>query len=378
MTSQQKWIWGIVAAVVVGIIWWGSQRQTSDDTIEIGVIGTLSKLGQYQGQQQNRGLEIARDEINEKGGINDKRIEFVVEDSQADPATAVSAFRKLVSGDGVKFIIGDSWNSTTVPLLPIADESGVLLISPVAGLDQLSADDMFFRTMPSVTTMMEELAKYAYTNLGSRRVGIIQQQNPFGEEHAVAFTKRFEELGGEIVVMEEIALTATDVRTELTKIAAVNPDTILNLHTSGPPIGLVMRQAQELGIEARWLSHFGAENIPLLEQYGDVVEGLIYPYSYDAKSAELSVRKFVTVYQARYGELPDLTATNAYDALQVLALAIEEAGDSPSSVAERLLTIRDYEGVSGTFSFDENGDVQKPILVKAIQNGQFVRSDSAK
>lgn len=342
-------------------------------TIKIGVIATLTGVGAYQGQQELRGLELARDEINMKGGINGKLIEFIIEDSKADPKEAVRVFQKLISVDNVTFIIGDSWSSTTVALVPLANENNVILISPLTLLNELSHDDYFFRTIPAVQNMMEPLARHAYESLESRRVGILRQQTPFGVEHAQYFKAAFEKLGGVVVGEESFPLSQTDVRTEITKLKSSNPDTILNLHGTGPVLGSLMKQAKELGLDVKWISSFGAQNIPLVKEFGTVVEGLDYPYPYDGDANSESIRDFNRQYQERFNELPDLTAANSYDALMVLAHGIETSGGNTLNVKQELLKIKDYHGASGVFSFDHNGDVKKPIIIKQIRDGKFVK-----
>ena len=147
-----------------------------EESIKIGVLGVTSGFGAYYGQQQAKGLEIAKDEINQAGGINGKKIELIYEDSAANPQTAVTAVQKLINVNRVKYIIGDSWISTTSAIVPITNQAEVILISPVTMLDSLSQDDLFFRTIPSTKDMVEPLAKYAYDKMGSRKLELFNKK----------------------------------------------------------------------------------------------------------------------------------------------------------------------------------------------------------
>jgi branched-chain amino acid transport system substrate-binding protein len=209
--------------------------------------------------------------------------------------------------------------------------------------------------------------------MGIRTVGIFFTDTPWGFEHSRDFKLAFEKLGGEIVGEEKINLLATDVRTEMTKLDAKNPDAVLNIGTSGPNLGLPMKQAKEIGMDVKWLASFAGENAPLVKEYGELVDGLVYPYPYDENSDVQSVKEFIKAYKAKYGEVPDNTAANAYDALKVLASAIEEAGEDTLKVKHTLLSIKNFPGGSGSLSFDANGDVKQEILIKQIQDGEFVR-----
>ena len=378
MQQTRTYVIGAIAlAAIIGLIWWGVTRQQNTEpqgSIKIGVIAPLTGVGSYQAQQAMRGLELARDKINKQGGVNDQNVELIVEDSKAEPATATTALNKLINVDAVKFVIGDVWVSTTVVIVPIANERRVFLLSPIATLNSLSKEDLFFRTMPTTKDMMEPLASYAYNTMGVRRVGILRQATPFGVEHANDFREAFQKLGGQIVAEESFDLTASDVRTEISKVKAQNPDAIFNLHATSPRLGLLMKQAKELGLtNVKWLGSFGSENGTLVKEYGSVVNGLTYPYSYDPADKGKGVQTFVAAYQVKHTDLPDLAAANSYDALSLLVEAIDEVGEDPQKVKEYFLGLKDYDGASGVITFDQNGDVKKPIFIKEIREGQFVR-----
>lgn len=361
----------LFVVLVIGLFLFVEQEQE----IKIGVIGTFTGVGAYNGQQELRGLELAKEEINSNGGINGKLIELVAEDSKADPATSITALNKLIEFDQIKFIVGDSWTSTTEAMLPIVNQRDVILISPAATLDTLSRNDMFFRTIPTTKNMMIPLAEYAYTKMNSSKVGILHSETSFGIEHAQDFREAFEDLDGQIVGEESFPVASRDVRSEITKIMINNPDTIFNLHASGPRLGLLMEQAQELGLDVQWLGSYGSESSTLMEEYGDFIEGLTYPYPYDYNSKEEGSVKFTNSYLDKYNELPDLYAANSYDALNLLATAIENVGEDPLAVKEFLLSVENYPGGSGEISFDQNGDVEKSILIKTVKNREFVVVD---
>lgn len=370
MASKNRAIIGLV--LLVSLLMLAGCTQPNASTLKIGVVTTQTGVGAYQGQQALRGLELATEQINANGGVNGKQVQLIIEDSKAEPATAVTATKKLIQADGVKFIIGDSWTSTTVVMVPLTNENQVILVSPQATLDELSKDDYFFRTMPTTNSMMVPLADYAYNEMGLRAVGILRQQTPFGVEHANDFRAEFERLGGTIVGEESFDLKQSDVRSEIGKIKEKNPDSILNLHATGPMMGVLLKQAKELDLNVKALGTFGTENADLLRDYGDVIEGMVYPYPYNTGLDNPGAKAFVQAYQNKFGNAPDNTAANAYDALTVLANAISTVGEDSAKVKSHLLTIQNFDGAGGLLSFNEFGDVQKNILIKIVQNGKFV------
>ncbi|MFA5022727.1 MAG: ABC transporter substrate-binding protein [Candidatus Paceibacterota bacterium] len=381
MSKTLKWVIAIIVIIIVIAGVWClvvgnssslSTTATSTESIKIGVVGTFTGVGSYYGQQETRGLQLAQEEINRSGGVNGRKIELITEDSQAAPDKSVSAMQKLINVDKAKYVIGDSWVSTTFAMVPVANELRVILISPVASLKSLSQEDMFFRTMPNTEVLMNKLADYAYNKMGSKKVAILSQRTPFGEEHTQYFKVAFEKLGGKVVAIENFDLMSKDVRSELTKAKEANPDTILNLHASGPSLGLLMKQARELGTNVKWISSFGAESAPLVKEYPNITNGLVYVYTFDTDSNNSTISNFVNQYQSKFGELPDFTAANSYDALKLLSKAIA-TGDDILNVKQQLLSTTNYAGGSGLISFDQNGDANRNIIVKEIKDGKFVK-----
>lgn len=345
--------------------------EEADSEIRIGVVGSFSGMGAYFGEQERRGVELAAEEINQNGGINGKRVKLFFEDDSTKDVQAVTALKKLVEVDQVHYVIGGSWNSTTAAMVPVANEKEVILISPVSVLSALSADDYFFRTVSSTQDMMVRLARYA-RDANIQTVSILATNTAFGLEHVQTFENEFERLGGLIVSKEMVVFDQPSVKTELAKIKSSNPDAILNLYSSGPPIGLPMKEAKELGIKTKWLTSFGGESQPLITEYGSIVEGMVYVYPYDSNDSSPAIQQFVQLYREKYQSIPDFSVVGAYDAMKLLAWAIEQSGDDAQKVKSFLTQVKNYSGASGLVSFDQNGDVKKEIIIKQIQNGSFV------
>lgn len=367
----------ILAIVVVGVLvlnaTTGLFSLSNPGEIKIGVIATITGVGAYNGQQEIRGLQLAQDEINANGGINGKRINLIIEDSQVNNETVTKAINKLIGVDNVKYVIGDSWSSTTETIVPITNKNKVILISPITTLDSLSKEDYFFRTISTTKEMMLLLAKYAYYDMNVKTVGVLRQDTPFGLEHSNDFKIEFEKLSGRIVGEESFQLNDSDLRTEITKIKDKNPDAIFNLHATGPMLGLLMKQAEELGIKTKWLGSWGSENGKLMKEYGSIVNGLTYAYPFELNLNNSKTKKFVDAYKLKYNELPDLTVANSYDSLYLVAKTISLCGNNTDCAKTQLENTKNFDGVSGNITFNKNGDVVKSIIIKQAQDGKFIK-----
>lgn len=368
--GTKKWI--IIGAVSVILLFSivESNKDPNREEIKIGVVATLTGPGAFFGEQFVNGLQMAVQDINRDGGIDGEKIELIVEDSKTDNTAALNAVKKLVEVDKVSIILGDSWNGTTQTIQPYINEKKIVTVTPWASMDVFSADDYLFRLIPSTRDFMKPLAEYAYNN-GIRTVGFAWAKGAFGEEHLNDFSNSFEELGGQVTIEESFDFKSTDVRSELTKIKSLNPDAIFNLHASGPSVGLLIAQGDSLGINTQYLGTWSVENDALKSDYGNQIEGIIYPFMFDENSFE-KTKTFAKRARSE-GKTMDFYIACGYDTLAVIVESIKKAGSTNSdAVKESLLKIDDFDGVSGRFGFDANGDVVREIRIKTFRDGEFI------
>src|SRR2546423_5646168 len=170
-------------------------KKPEDEIIKIGCLVSTTGSGARWGQNSRKGIDLAAEEINAGGGVNGKKIQVIYEDTQTDPKTAVSAFRKLVDVDGVKTCIADVISSDVLAVAPIANEKNVPLISPGASSPEITnAGDFVFRNWPSDALQGEEAAKLAFNQLGWHKVGIFYINNEYGKGLRQVFGNGFKSL----------------------------------------------------------------------------------------------------------------------------------------------------------------------------------------
>jgi len=369
----------LIIGVLIGILILGGLFITSNitgfltlketESIKIGVISSQTGVGSYLGQQQIRGFEIALEEINQNGGINGQEIKLIFEDSKSEAKEGVNVANKLINIDKVKYIIGDSWNDTTVAIVPIINEKEIIMLSPVTNLNQLSQNDFFFRTMPTTKEMVTKTAHFLKNELNVKKIGVIYPGTAFSQEHVDDLKEYFKDSDVEIFSEK---VEGNDYLSQLTKLKSKEVEVIYNLHFTGL-LGSVMEQAKKQDIEVIWVSHFGAENNILITEFKEVSDGVYYPYPYNSENIDLS-HEFIKSYYERYNEYPDNTAVNAYDTLKILSIALKENKDT-KEIKKYLENLKGYKGAGGIFSFDENGDVKKEIVIKQIKDRKFINVD---
>ena len=190
------------------------------------------------------------------------------------------------------------------------------------------------------------------------------------------FSKTFIALGGEIVASQKYAGGDKDFRAQLTAIRATRADAIF-LPGYYIEAGLAAQQARELGLRATLLGGDGFEAPQLLAIGGAALEGTVYSTHYSAESADPASRRFVAAYTARHGSAPVGLAALTYDSVQLIADAARRAGSTDRAALKKALaTTRDFSGITGRTTLDENRDALKDAAIIAVRGGRCVFVES--
>jgi branched-chain amino acid transport system substrate-binding protein len=366
---KKLWIGiGIVVVVALAIVLIITQTKKESEEIKIGVILPLTGDGAKYGEEAKNGLEIASEEL------KNVKVKILYEDDQGTTNGAVNAFNKLIATYNVPVIIGPMYSSTALAIAPLGEKKKVVIFSPSASSPDLTkAGDYFFRNWPSDVFEGGEMAKFAFNTLSLKRVAILSVNLDYGKGLTKVFKERFESLGGKVLTIEYYDQGATDFRTQLSKIKSLNPEAIY-LPGYYTEIGLILRQAKEMGLKTKFLSCVGFDNPKVLEIAGNAAEGVIFarPY-YDPESKNPMVRTFVERFRQKFGIDPGIYAAHSYDALKIVVTAIKKGGYSANGIKSALYSIKNFPGVTGNTSFDENGDVEKPIQIMMVKKGVFAK-----
>ncbi|MEK7579430.1 MAG: ABC transporter substrate-binding protein [Patescibacteria group bacterium] len=368
--KKTLWIVGIIIVLLIIVAAASrSPKEASGEPIKIGVIAPLTGARADAGEYIRNALVLAQEDIEKSSRRNS--FEFVVEDSKYEAPTAISAYRKLVDFDGVKYIVGPYGSSEVMAVGPVAEEAKVVLLLPGAQSDEISAlGDYIFRIIHHSAQEAPVFAKFIAEKMKGDTLHFLLLNTAITEPYLKVFTPAFENSGKKIGFTEKYDVTTTDFRAGLLKIKNLEPSDIFLIATP-KHAALILEQARELGITAQFYN-IGVEGPELLTTPNGAAEGLLYPYSYDNRSDEKTISTFNNAYLSRFGTVPDTVAANAYDAAMLLVKCINRVGDDVTRVKDCLYETKEYAGASGTFSIDENGDAIKTIIIKTIKNSQFV------
>ena len=212
---------GVIAALaVIAAACSGGDAADQAAPFRIGVMESLTGPGETYGTVASQAKQMAADEINAAGGINGRRLEFVVEDSKCGAQDAISAYNKLTKVDGLRIILGPSCSSAMLAVAPLAEADGVILFSGLASNpDIANAGDYIFRTQISDVQVGIDTGNTLWED-GIRTLATITETTDYAEGVRRTSVAQFEQRGGRAVAAEKYQSDTIDFRTQLAKLFA--------------------------------------------------------------------------------------------------------------------------------------------------------------
>ena len=374
---------------------------TSGDAIKVGALLPMTGDLQAFGETSFNGVKLALNEINDAGGVMGKPLALQVGDTQTAPQPSIDAAQKLASLENVVAIIGALSSGNTIPVAEsVTSKNSVPQISNASTspvITDLEDGDYLFRTVPSDAFQGSALAEVAGEQ-GLEKLAIIYVNNDYGQGLADSFQAAFEAAGGTISGSIPFEPGQASYRGELAQLAAGDAEALTLI--SYPDNGVViLKQALEEGFFEKFVFSDGMKAPEVIDAIGAEYLNGAFGTVAQAPTDSNAFKTFESAYQASFGELPPKPYIDtAYDAMMILALAIEQAGNTdgpairdalrdvanapgvviePGEWAKAAAAIAngediDYVGASGSCELDENGDVAGSFAHWAIENGEIV------
>jgi len=373
IVNRRRWIiLASLAGILIVVLALLLRRGGEDGGIVIPVVADLTGPIALYGKWAVDGVTMAVEDVNAKGGINGRKLRLVVEDGQSVPQAGVSAFQKLLSVYHPAVIIIATNTSTVMACAPIANERQVVLFTPIAsGPNVTQAGDFVFRNRVSGYYEASEMARVAAERFRLKRVALAVINNEAGPGYIEAFRRVFQSKGGTVAVSVLLDPGKTDYRTQVLRVRESNPDGVF-LALTVKEAAIFIKQSREIGFRPKWLSMTTIQSDELFKIAGEAVEGLVF-VAEGGDETNQKYREFAARYEKRFGSMPSMNAMNGYDAVHLLAPLIAKTNGDGKTIRDALYRTRDYQGVGGVLSFDENGDAYKPLTLMVARAGRFQR-----
>jgi len=356
----------------------GESKTAGEDVIKVGVNFELSGDVATYGTSCKNGIMLAFEEINAQGGVLGKKIEALVQDNKSQNKEARNIAEKLIS-EGVVAIIGPAVTGAVKIQETVATPAKIPVLAPAATAPDVTYDekaqkvrDYIFRVCIIDPDQSLVMANYIYDELGLKNGAIMVDKN---NDYSVGLGETFKEFftakGGKIVAEEGFVSTDTAFKPQLTSIAAKKPDFIY-VPAYYNQVGLIVKQARELGIDLPVMGADGWDSPKLVELAGaENLNKCYFTNHYSVEDPSEKIQNFIKAYEEKYKATPDAFAALGYDSAYLLVKAIEQAGAADSQkIRDALENIEGFEGVTGKLSYDEKHNPIKEISIIELVDGK--------
>jgi len=349
-----------------------SMEGRSIEPIKIGLIASTTGFSAEQGVLAVNGARLAAEEVNKSGGIGGRMIELQIEDDQSTNPGAVLAFSKLSSEGKLAAVIGPIRSTQIQAMSPSIAKAGVPTL--IGGSDTALThvnNRWLFRIRPNDSFSAKVIADFGVNSLKANKWAIVYSTDAYGAGGAKALMEALKELGVTPVISRAFTGNAQDFATIALGIKTSGADLISGYIGVPADLAIFAKQLGQLGMTVPILIGQGA-SVTARKLAGSALFGsyAVIDFTPDASAA---TREFSKKYHQAYGIDPDFFSSWTYDAIQILALAIKRAGNTQAeAIRNAILDIRGYEGVEGTYAFDQNGDGLHGYNVVRNEEGKLV------
>lgn len=347
----------------------GGNNGASADKIVIGGIGPLTGDLAMYGTAAMNGAQLSFDEGET---LLELPVQFIALDDKGDNTEAVNNYNKLVDNNGAAAIIGAVTSQPSSAVAVSAAKANMPMITPTGTAADITIDrDNVFRACFTDPFQGQIMAQFAFENLNSKNAAVIyNNDSDYSNGLAESFKETFESFGGTITSYEAYAGSDKDFKSQLTNIAATNPE-VLFIPDYYATVALIAKQVQDVGLNAVLLGADGWDSVHTVVEDQSLINGAFFCNHYSTDDPDPIVQNFVTKYKEKYNETPNAFAALGYDSAAIIKQAIEAAGSTDNQAVVDALKGIDYNGVTGHITFDENGDPVKSVTILQINNGSY-------
>jgi branched-chain amino acid transport system substrate-binding protein len=335
-----------------------TQRGVTDIEILVGTITDLSGVTAVQGVNNANAVRLAFDEVNEKGGINGRKIRYIVEDSQYQVPRAVQAINKLINNDGVFFTIEDGGTPMNNATFPMAIEKNVPKLLPLSAARSMFEpfNKLKFSQYSSYVDQMRAGVKYFVEQRGKKAICAMYQDTDFGKDVLAGAQMQAEAMGMKIVATTAHKPTDTDFTAAIAKLREANCD-LITMGTIVRDSTLIIATVKKVGWKVDMLGQVASYDTAIAEAPGNVADGFysmspsLYAYPDDPRPA---IKAFTQKYKARYGVDVNYLGEMGYTSAQIAIEALQRAGRdlTVDSLVKAMESIHDFHDLfGGTYSF---------------------------
>jgi len=340
-------------------------------TVKVGLTSAFSGDIAYYGQDSKKGAELAIERLHEENP--DVRFELVTSDDECSPEGGASSYRRLVDVEQVDVILGSACSGATLGGMPVLQQMqvpGMTFGSTNATISEQSGvggNEYSWRMNIDDSIMGETWTKYIAEE-GIGRVAILAANNDFGRGAAELYAELLPKVNIELTATEYYDLSASDVRSQLTKIDRAGAEALITF-AEPTDCALFLRQMNELGIELPMYGRGGCTTNEAIDALGDqreLAEGVMEATYWAPTKPQ---QEFLDAFQEKFGHFPAYNSALAYYGMLTLAEAVEQGGADPQGMQEGLGKV-DFETPIGPIRFDDHNQAHPHMFIVTVEKGE--------
>lgn len=355
--------------------------------VKIGVVYEITGNTASFGTAAANGAKLAFKEINSKGGVLGKQIQYVIADNKGEPSEAANAMTKVITQDKVVAVTGFTTSSNAIAASNVAEATKIPFLSAAATNPKVTVDeatgkvkDNTFRVCFIDPFQGTVGANFALNTLKAKKVAVlVDNSSDYSKGLAQFFKEAFTKGGGMIVAEEAYLQKDQDFKTIITKIKALNPDMIY-LPGYYEEVGKIIKQSREMGLEVPFVGGDGWDSPKLSEIAGAAaLNNTFFTNHYSVEDTSPASKAFVEAYKKEYNQTPDAMAVLGYDAAYVLVDAIKRANSTePAKIREALAATKGFQGAAGELTLNDKHDAVKSAVIIEFKNGKQTYKETVK
>ena len=373
MTMTRRVVLHGFASVAAGAALGGMARAADGSTVRIGMVLPVTGPGADAGRYALNGAKLALAAVNKAGGVLGKPMEIVTEDDQTTNPGAVLAFSKLASQPDIVAFIGSIRSTQNHAMAPdiLKAAKPVCFGGTDPALTHLG-NPWLIRFRPNDSYSARVISQFGIETLGKKRWALIHSTDAFGTAGAKYLGEALGKAGATIALDQGYTNQSQDFTPVVLAIRQSGADVIGSYFTFENDLGIFARQARQLGVTIPWVGSPSITNDTALKLAGPALYGT-YGVADFAEDSSPAAKAFGTLYRETYHLDADNQSSWTFDAVNVLAKAINAAGKTdPGAIRDAILAVRGYDGAEGTYNFDANGDGLHGYNVVKNDRGKIV------
>jgi branched-chain amino acid transport system substrate-binding protein len=358
---------GIVAPYVV------SSARAQGATLKIGMCAPVTGPAAESGGYAVKGAKLALAAVNKGGGVMGKQLELIVEDDQTTNPGIVLAFSKLAADPDIVGFLGSIRSTQVHAMAPDVLKLGkpVMIGGTDPNLTHMG-NQWLFRCRPNDSYSGSVIADYGVNTLGKKKWAVLHSTDAFGTAGGKALSEALTKLGSAPILDQGYANQSQDFTPVVLAIKQSGADILGSYFTFENDLGIFARQLRQLGVTIPWVGSPSIVNITALKLAGPALYGTFGVADYAEDSSDAS-KAFGKIYRDAVKVAPDNQSSWPYDAVTIMAAAINKAGSTdPSRIREAILATRKFAGAEGEYNFDQNGDGLHGYNIVKNEKGNIV------